>query len=77
MLRSPLGMPRQSRFGGRFGKGEALGGKFGIGAMHEVFPFRRSYFVFGMDGMDVVVHPCTTENEEDVMGIGSAGKLEL
>ena len=65
------------RFGGRFGHGEALRGEFRIGAIHEVFSFSRLYFVFGMDGMNVVVHPCTIENEEAVRGIRSPEGLEL
>ena len=63
-------------FGGRFGHGEALGGEFGIGAIHEVFTFRL-YFVFGIDGMDVVVHPCTIEDEEAIRGIRSSEGSEL
>ena len=65
------------RFGGRFGHGETFGGEFGIGAIHQVFSFRRLYFVFGIDGMNVVVHPCTIENEEAVRGVGSSERMEL
>lgn len=61
------------RYGGRSGHGETLGGEFRIGAIHEVFSFSL-YFVFGMDGMNVVVHPCAIENEEAVRGIGSSLK---
>ena len=64
-------------FGGRFGHGEALGGEFGIGAIHEVFTFRRLYFVFGIDGVNVVVHPCTIEDEEAIRGIRSSEWSEL
>ena len=32
---------------GRFGQGEELGGEFGIGAIYQVFSFRRLHFVFG------------------------------
>ena len=64
------------RLRGRSGHGEALGGEFRIGAIHEVFSFGL-YFVFGMDGMDVVVHPCAIENEEAVRGIRSSERLEL
>ena len=62
------------RSGSRFGHGEAFGGEFGIGAVHEVFSLRGLYLVFGMDGMDVIVHPGTIEDEETIRGIRSSGK---
>lgn len=52
--------------------GEALGGEFGIRARNEVFSFRRFDFVFGMDGVGGVTHPCTSENQEAVKGINFA-----
>ena len=63
--------------GGRFGHREALGGEFGIGAIHEVFALGCLYFVFGMDGMNVIVHPGAVEDEETVRGIRSSEILEL
>jgi hypothetical protein len=63
--------------GGRFRHGKALGGEFGIGAIHEVFALGCLYFVFGMDGMNVIVHPGAVEDEETVRGIRSSEILEL
>ena len=63
--------------GGRFGHGKALGGEFGIGAIHEVFALGCLYFVFGMDRMNVIVHPGAVEDEETVRGIRSSEILEL
>lgn len=61
------------RLGGRFDQGEeldAVGSEFGIEGKHQLLLFCRSYFVFGVDWADVVVHPCTIENEGAVTGIG-------
>ena len=66
-----------SILGARFGHREALGGEFGIGAIHEVFALGCLYFVFGMDGMNVIVHPGAVEDEETVRGIRSSEILEL
>ena len=63
--------------GERFGHGEALGSEFWIQAIHQVFSFRRFYFVFGMDGVNVVVHTRKIENEETGRGIGGSERLEL
>jgi hypothetical protein len=51
-----------------FGHGEALGGEFGVRAVHEIFPLRLN-FVFGMDGVNVIVHPGTIEDKEAIRGI--------
>jgi len=45
--------------------------------MHEVFALGCLYFVFGMDGMNVIVHPGAVEDEETVRGIRSSVILEL
>src|SRR6266850_5107305 len=68
------GCPALGQRSCRFGHGEALGGEFGVGAVHEVFALRRLYLVFGVDGMDVIVHPGTIENEETVRGIRGSEK---
>lgn len=68
------GRPALDRRSCRFGHGEAFGGEFGVGAVHEVFALRRLYLVFGVDGMDVIVHPGTIENEETVRGIRGSVK---
>ena len=39
--------------------------------MHQVFYFCHLYIVFGIDGMNIAVHPCTIENEEALTGIRS------
>ena len=57
--------------------GRALGGEFGIGAICQVFYFCRLYSSLRIDGMNVVEHPCTIENEEAVRGIYSSERLEL
>ena len=55
---------------------ETLGGDFGMGAIHQVFSFRL-HFVFGIDGMNVIVHACTIENEEAVGGVRGSEGMEL
>jgi hypothetical protein len=67
------GCPTLGRRSCGFGHGETLGGEFGVGAVHEVFALRL-YLVFGVDGMDVIVHPGTIENEETVRGIRGSVK---
>jgi hypothetical protein len=45
--------------------------------MHEIFSFRCLYFIFGIDGMNIVVHPWAVENEEAIREIRSSKRLEL
>jgi len=73
------GGPSSSRWAiwGPVGHLKALGGELRVGAIHRAFSFSRLYLVFGMDEVDVVIHPCTIGNEEDVRGIRSSERLEL
>ena len=45
------------------------------GAIHGIFSFCHLYFVIRMDRRNVIVHPCTIENQEAIRGICSAERL--